>query len=316
MNGPLIQRCTALSALMLFTTGAANAATYSWTAIIIPSIAPLGSAFGINDYGQVAVSSADGTKVGIYRNGIFTPLPPPPAGYSKFGVFGINNSRTVVGGAHSPADPAHEQGYFLIGSKYHFFSRPGWANTEARAIGNSGLITGYNYTDDLSTYAGFVYNPATNTFTDATPPGSGAGFSVVQGINAAGHIAGDGRSADLGRYAFVWQQDTIVKSTSELLPFLARSQILGANSAARGINDAGIIVGFTNPGTPTGFVGDDKRGFQLLVPPGGDTASGGVACEGINNLNQVVCVVMDVNGNVVGNFIGTPDTNDQGENEQ
>jgi hypothetical protein len=173
------------------------------------------------------------------------------------------------------------------------------------------LITGYNYADDLSTYAGFIYNAATNTFIDATPPGSGTGFSAVQGMNASGRITGDGRSAEQGRYAFAWQQQTIVKGTSTLMPFLARSQIAGANSAARGINDAGVIAGFSNPGSPVGFVGNDARGFQLLVPPGGDAPGAGVACEGINNFNQVVCVVMDANGNPVGDFIGTPDASDQ-----
>ena len=312
MNASFIQRGAVLSALTLIVTvGSASAAEYTWTAILIPSIGPIGNAFGINDKGQVAVNSADGSKAGIYRNGIFTPLPPTPAGYSKISVYGINNAGTIVGGAYPPTDPTHEQGFVLIGSKYTFFSRQGWSNTEARAIANSGLITGYNRTDDLSTSAGFVYNPATNTFTDATPPGSGAGFSTAQGMNAAGRISGDGRSADpnVGRYAFVWQQQTIVKGTDQLLPFLARSQIVGADSAARGINDAGLIVGFSNPGSPVGWVGNDARGFQLLVPPGGDAPGVGVACEGINNLNQVVCDVMDPNGNSVGDFIGTPNSN-------
>ena len=95
-------------------------------------------------------------------------------------------------------------------------------------------------------------------------------------------------------------------------PFLARSQIAGANSAARGINDAGLLVGFSNPGSPVGSVGNDARGFELLVPPGGDAPGAGVVCEGINNFNQVVCEVMDVNGNVVADFIGTPtDQNEQ-----
>ena len=115
----------------------------------------------------------------------------------------------------------------------------------------------------------------------------------------------------MGRYAFVWQQQTIIKGTGQLMPFLTRSQIAGASSAARGINDAGLIVGFSNPGSPVGWVGNDARGFQPLVPPGGDAPGADVACEGINNLNQVVCVVMDPNANTVGDFIGTPDANQQ-----
>jgi len=268
----------------------------------------MGAAFGPNDKGQVAVTSADGSKTGIYRRGIFTPLPAPPAGY-KVSAQGINDGGTIVGFAFSPSDPTHEQGFTLNGSKYTFFSRPGWDNTEPRAIANSGLITGYSATSsDLSTTAGFIYNADTNTFTDATPPGSGTGFSATQGMNANGRISGDGRSPELGRYAFVWQQGTLVRGARELPPFLARLKIADVNTAARGINDAGVIVGFTNSGV--GFVGSDSRGFQLLIPPGGDAPGASVACEGINNFRQVVCAVTDAAGNTR-NFIGTPDANDQ-----
>jgi hypothetical protein len=308
MNASFIQRVSITSALtLIFTIGSANAAEYSWKEILIPSIGPMGAAFGPNDKGQVAVSSADGSKTGIYRGGVFTPLPPPPAGYTVTAQ-GINDGGTIVGYAHSPADPTHEQGFILIGSKYTFFSRPGWDNTEPRAIANSGLITGYSFTSDGSTNAGFIYDAGTSTFTDATPPGSGTGFSTTQGMNAEGRIAGDGRSSELGRYAFVWQQGTLVVDGRELAPFLSRLKIAGANSAARGINNAGVIVGFTSSGV--GFVGSDSRGFQLLVPPGGDAPGAIVACEGINNFGQVACTVTDAANNNR-NFIGTPDANYQ-----
>jgi hypothetical protein len=308
MNASFVQRAS-LSALMLISgIGAANAADYTWSEILVPSIGANLSAFGLNDKGQVAVTSADGSKTGIYRAGIFTPLPPPPAGYTVTAV-GINNGGTITGYAFSPADPTHQQGFVLTGSKYTFFSRPGWDNTEARAIANSGLITGYSFTSDSSVNAGFIYNPGTNTFTDATPPGSGTqGFSTTQGMNADGRISGDGRSDDLGRYGFVWQQGDVVKGGRVLGSFISRVTIGNSNTAARGINDAGLIVGFANTGF--GFVGSDSRGYQLLVPPGGDASGANTACEGINNSNQVLCGVTDAAGNVH-QFIGTPGTNDQ-----
>jgi len=84
MNASFIQRGAVLSALTLIVTvGSASAAEYTWTAILIPSIGPIGNAFGINDKGQVAVNSADGSKAGIYRNGIFTPLPRPRLAIQK-----------------------------------------------------------------------------------------------------------------------------------------------------------------------------------------------------------------------------------------
>lgn len=311
MNTRAIQRLSITSALSLtLTMGAANAAAYSWTEILIPTIGPL-TAFSINDLGQVTVTNAAGSKTGIYRNGIFTPLPASPPGYSKVTAVAINNSGAIVGDANPPSDPAHQQGFILVGSKYVFFSRPGWDNTAARAIAQSGLVTGYSYDDALTTFAGFVYDPATGAFTDATPPGSGTGFSATQGMNADGRISGDGRLAGLGRYAFIWQQGTLVNGTRQLAPFLARFTIGDGGTAARGINDAGFIVGFTaSGGSSVGFVGSDSRGFQLLIPPSGDAQGANVACESINNLRQVVCGVTDAAGNSRA-FIGAADENDQ-----
>ena len=312
MNASFIHRVSITSALTLvFTVSAANATAYSWTEILIPSLGPLGYAAGPNNMGQVTVTSADGSKGGIYRNGVFTPLPPAPAGYIV-SPRGINDRGTIVGAAYLHSDPTHEQGFILSGSKYTFFSQPGWDTTEARAIANSGLITGYSGTADLTTTAGFIYNPRTKSFTNATPPGSGAGFSVTQGMNADGRISGDGRSTELGRYAFVWQQGTLGSGARVFAPFLARFTIADGGTAARGINDAGVIVGFTGrpDGEAVGVVGSDSHGFQLLVPPGGDAPGAIVVCEGINNLRQVVCLVTDAAGNNR-DFIGIPDENDQ-----
>ncbi|HVP33484.1 MAG TPA: hypothetical protein VMT09_07515 [Steroidobacteraceae bacterium] len=311
MNASFIRRAgTAGALLLILAIGAVSpAAAYTWSEILIPSIGPLGLSAGINDRGQVAVNNADNSKSGIYQHGTFTPLPAPPAGYSTVSAIGINNSGVITGGAFPPSDPTHEQGYVLVGSHYTFFSRPGWSNTEGRAIGPSGLVTGYNYDDAFTTCAGFVYNPASGVFTDATAPGSTGCFSTAQGINASGRITGDGRQPDgTGRYGFIWQQGTLVPGGHTLAPFLAQIRVAGANTAARGINDAGVIVGFTNAGF--GFVGSDSRGFEVLIPPGGDASGVTVACGGINNFRQVVCQVTDSAGNTRG-FIGTP-----GENEQ
>lgn len=314
MSDSFIQRVSLTSALtLIFTIGSANAATYSWTEIVIPSIGPLGLAIGINDNDQVAVTNLDGSKTGIYRHGIFTPLPPPPAGYTV-AAFGINNGGTIVGTAFSPLNPTHQQGFLLIGSTYAFFSRADWDNTWPRAIANSGLITGFNYNGlgnipnlDFSTTAGFIYDPNTHTFTDATPPGSGSGFSTTQGMNADGRISGDGRLPGLGRYAFIWQQGTLVKGARQLAPFLARFTIADGGTAARGINDAGVIVGFTGSGgSAVGFVGSASGGFQLLIPPGGDAAGAVAICGGINNFRHVVCEVTDAAGNNRA-FVGSPD---------
>src|SRR5262245_17403878 len=307
MNESRIQRFGIASAfavgLMLGATahGAEAPAPYSWTEIVVPEIGPLGSAQGLNDLEQVIVSNVAGDQSGVYRDGVFTPLPAPPAG-CRVVAFTINNAGVIVGHACPASDPDHGRGFTLNGSQYTFFARSGWQNTAARGIASSGLVTGYSYDDAQTEFGGFVFNPATRIFTDATPPGSGFAFSVTQGMNAHGVISGDGRSTELGRYGFVWRQEPNGRSP----PFLVRFTIAGGGTATRGINDAGVTVGFTNTqgGTSAGFVGDDIHGFRLLVPPGGDASSQNI-CEGINNARQVVCDVTDTLGNTRA-FIGSP----------
>lgn len=222
MNASLVQRAGIAglaAALCLLTGSAANAgaaAPYVWTEIVLPS-SSVANAFGPNDRGQVAVTAVDGTS-GIYRNGTFTQLPAPPAGY-QVSATGINNAGVIVGVASTTTD-THEQGFILVSGVYTFFSRPGWGNTEPRAIGNSGLVTGYSFQDTGET-AGFVYDPATGVFTDVTPRLST--FTIAQGINKFGRISGNGREAVLGRFGFIWQQGTFTNGRVSCCPSLIGS---------------------------------------------------------------------------------------------
>ena len=132
MNVSFIQHVSIRSALTLvFLSGSANAATYSWTEILIPSIGPPQPAFGINDKGQVAVTNAAGTVTGIYSHGIFARLPAPPAGYNSLAAFGINNAGVVTGKALSAACVNCEVGFILTGTTYKFFAQQGFARSTA-----------------------------------------------------------------------------------------------------------------------------------------------------------------------------------------
>jgi hypothetical protein len=97
----------------------AGAQDYQWTEIVIPG--GVLQSWGLNDRGQVALTATDGTS-GIYENGTFTPLPPPPQGLQVVAT-GINNSGVITGSAFS--ETGTEQGFILRGSTYTFFSRPG-----------------------------------------------------------------------------------------------------------------------------------------------------------------------------------------------
>jgi hypothetical protein len=220
---------------------------------------------------------------------------------------GINDAGVIVGGATDAL--SHEQGFILNHGVYKFFSRPGWPNTEARAIGDSGLVTGWSFQDGYFPNAGFLYDPATNTFTDVTPLGSD--YTIVQGINKFNRVSGHGRTGS-ERYAFISQPGSNV-GTRTLVPFLDRIVVAAGPSSARGINDAGVITGFTvnSVGQQVGFVGNASHGYHLLVPPGGDAAGVMTFCQGINNARQVVCTVADdVTGNTLGAFIGSPREDD------
>jgi len=278
------------------------AAAYVWTEIVVPG-ATVVQAFGLNDKGQTAVTTTDGTS-GIYQNGTFTPLPAPPPGY-QVAAIGINNSGVITGSATTTTNP-NEPGFVLVGSVYTFFSRPGFDTTLPRHIANSGLITGESYgSPTIPASTGFIYDPATNTFTDATPPGSTA--TITQGMNKFGRITGDGVEPGIGRYGFVWQQESVTKGNRELLPFLDRIKI-DVITTTRGINDSGVVVGRITDATGRtfGFVGSAARGYQRLVAPGGAMSGNSTFCQGINNFAQVVCSVTDSAINPLGSFIGTP----------
>ncbi|MFL5312370.1 MAG: hypothetical protein ACJ79H_18200 [Myxococcales bacterium] len=281
------------------------AVTYVFTPVVVPG-ETIQQVFGLNDRGQTMVTTDKSS--GTFRHGKLTPLPAPPSGF-EVGGLGINNAGVITGIAVQTGGDSSEQGFVLRGSTYTFFSRPGFANTEPRAISNSGLVTGISANSDFSQLAGFIYDPEANTFTDATPAGSTS--VIVQGMNAAGRICGDARQPGLGRYAFVWQQGTLQNRDERLASFFERVTIDGTATAARGINDAGVLSGFTHFGT-AGFVGNASRGYRLLFPPGATQDGASTVCEGINNFDQVVCVVTDADGATHG-FIGSPRDDDESE---
>jgi hypothetical protein len=296
----------ALSLLALVSTSAMAAAAYVWTEIVVPNAMVL-SGFGPNNLGQVAITNSDGTT-GIYRLGSIRPLPAPPAGYKVVAAGGINDTGVIVGSATTTADPSHDQAFILANGQYRFFSRSGWQNTDARGIGPSGLVVGISSQDDFAisgAIAGFVYDPSTGNFTDVTPVGSF--YTIVQGINKFGRISGSGQDDSLGRYAFIWQLSTLTRDDRKLVPFLDRIRIADGFANARGINDEGVITGWGHSnGQTVGFVGSSSRGYELVVPPGGDAAGASSFCQGINNARQVACVVQDPAGNSR-DFVGSPE---------
>jgi MYXO-CTERM domain-containing protein len=278
----------AASAAVLLSFAAAHA-TYVFTTVDAPG-STNSQVFGINDTGQVVV--ADDGIGEIYQAGTFSPLPALP-GY-QISPLAINNAGTIVGGATDSANVEH--GFVYSGGSYNLFDMPGSNQTEARAINQNGFsVVGY-YTDSVTGNSyGFGYNPATTVSTIINPPGSV--FTIAQGVNTANQIVGSGNNGT-GDYGFL-VQDGIFNTF----------QINGGITAARGINDTGLITGWTcqvagGCGTSgmQAFVGTSS-GYQLLSAPGAVSTYG----EAINNLGQVAGSYTDALGNSHG-FIATPAT--------
>ena len=116
-------RCLVVGALPLLLSRLAGAQDYQWREIVIPG-ATVETVWGLNDNGQVVLSTTDGMS-GIYENSTFTPLP-PLEGFQVGGI-GINNDGVITGNANDLA--GIQQGFILRGSTYTLFSRPCRDNT-------------------------------------------------------------------------------------------------------------------------------------------------------------------------------------------
>jgi len=279
---------TLLTAFALAVAAPASA-TYVFNTINYP-----GSTFtdvrGINNSGHVVgYTSTDGVTnfSFLYAAGGFSPLPASPLQPS---ALGINDSDVVVGGTNTTP----EQGFIYSGGSYTFFSRPGWTNTEARAVSGSGLVVGWSYeTDGMGgtvSSSGFIYNPATSTYTDI--PIAGSPFVIAQGINNAGQVVGSAQFIGSPQQGWLRQPGGAI----------AFFQVDAESTHARGINDVGLITGFVSGAVNSAFVGTSS-GFELLDVPGATTTIG----ESINNAGQVVGLWWNAS-TISQGFLATPAT--------
>jgi probable HAF family extracellular repeat protein len=294
--------------VLLAASSAAARAEYVFTLFEVP-----GAAFtdvrGINNSGQV-VGYASGTSDNyafIYSGGSFI-KPTGPAGYSGFSFSGINDSGVAVGSANVLATgPSPVAGLIYSGGTMTTVSRAGWDQTWFRAVGSSGLVTGYSNMIGGAGVA-FTYSPTSGIFTDLTPRGAATNiFDIAQGINAAGQIVGSTRLTGPGTYpttsGFLFNPAT---GTYDLF------QVGGLPTRARGINDTGLITGFADELSATGdylrskaYVANSS-GYEWLAPTsiGGRTVTN-IYGQGINNLGQVVGLFNDDLGNTFG-FMAAP----------
>src|SRR6266853_5892487 len=215
-------------------------------------------------------------------NYVRLPLPPGFDGITTFAQpISINDAGVMTG---STFETTGIRSFTLKDGVFTFFSIPGWAEANARTIGNptaahtQGLVVGFvddGVFDTLQSFAGFVYDPATAA--SATINTVDSFLTFMHGQNALGQIVGnifaDGSSLAFGRWGLLFTPTTGVD------PMLGGTidyfRVNGMRTSARGINYNGLIAAAVQDatGSTQTYVGTSGS-FQLVSVPG----STGPAC--------------------------------------
>ena len=265
--------------------------------------------FGINDSGDAAGTAFDPDNISFTyssMDGTITDLA-PASGFATTTALSINDAGVIVG-AVTEFDLVTQRAFIRDKQgNYTVFSHPdAVSQTTARGINNKGLVTG-TYNTAGGTLAGFVYDSKTGVFTELVP----SLLTIAHGINSKGTVAGDARFANdpcggpVGGQRYGW----IRNKDGSVVLFLVNGQ----RTTARGINDAGTVVGnvvdpFTGqsygyaikaPEVSCAQVSVDAA--DLLQFPGSDVTFP----EGITNAGDIIGVYFDNFGNTRG-FLATP----------
>jgi hypothetical protein len=195
----------------------------------------------INNAGQVVGEYSQPTQVNgfLYSSGTYTDVVVPTTnGYTV--AYGMNNSGDIVG---TFTDGVGQHGFLYNGSTYQTLDAPGASFTLAIGINDGGEVSlEWGGTDGH-------YQSATlrgTKYTTLNVPGDIQ--SEAGAINVHGEIVYAGQDAGGAWHGYLYKHGTFTQF-----------DIAGANLIRpRGINSAGEMVGWYNPGTstlPLGFKG-------------------------------------------------------------
>ncbi|MBA3483038.1 MAG: HAF repeat-containing protein [Pirellulales bacterium] len=246
-----------------------------------------GTAFGINDSGQVTGRSGSGhafrydgtmndlgTLGGTTSEGRGINDSGQVAGYSRttgdaaFHAFlhdstmhdlgtlggihsialGINNSGQVTGDSNTTGGEIHA---FLYDGTMNDLGTLGGGQSGGVGINNSGQVTGYSSTTGDAAFHAFLYD---GTLHDLGTLGGTNSYG--NGINANGHVVGDSQLTTGGRHAFLYTSGSGMVDLNTLIDPLSGWEL----SVANAINDAGQITGW-------GQVGGEDHAFLLTPVP-------------------------------------------------
>jgi probable HAF family extracellular repeat protein len=197
-----------------------------------------GSAFGINDLGQVVGYSQStlGIRAFMWQSGTLTDLGVLPGGNDSVAV-GINNSGQVVG--RSSSSDGDRAVFWEAGTIASLGILPGASGrSEATAINDAGQITGWS---DTATGASHAFLFQSGNMTDlGTFPNGFTNQSVGADINKFGVVTGF--AASDAYHSVYWQGGVMTQIT---IP-----HAFGAGDQATAINDEGVIAGITDLSLP------------------------------------------------------------------
>lgn len=219
-------------------------------------------AWGLNDGGQVVghITLSEGAMGFIYGESGVTNLG-TLGGTNSYG-FGINNSNAVVGSSLTSSQNMNaflwENGV-LTNLNEMLPSDSGWILQEARGINNAGWVVGWGLRNGVEQAYLFKAGEVTElgTLPDTTN-------SYALGINNLNQVVGGTDKNDGISQAFLWDGTSLVNLNS-LLPDNSGWDL----REARGINDAGQIVGW-------GLINGEEHAF-LLSPQMKNTETTGAS---------------------------------------
>lgn len=227
---------------------------------------------------------------GAATAGSYTLITPYSGAGASTGVLGINDAGFMTGSIYN-ADGSIDG--FIRSPTGVYSTFTAGAQTFGRNISNSNSIAGFA-TDSsgvVATDTTFV-RASDGVITDLTNPTTSAALhGFAQGQNASGAVVGDYYFSSGGhtyRHGFELSGSTFTD--------ISVGPSFTQRTMARGINDAGVIVGFTSAlGVTRGFV--DTAGVITFVIDPDPANSGTTVLQDINNAGLAVGGFVDAAGN-------------------
>jgi probable HAF family extracellular repeat protein len=271
--------------------------------------ATAGGAWAIDGDGDLAgMATVNGNRQAFYLpSGADTAMLVPPlnAASPSGWAYGVNDAGQVAG-ASTSTDTAGDMHAFVWTGNGGTVDLGGFAanvTSYAYAINSSGVVAGYSYRSD-GTYDAAAWSPSASgwTITDLNPL-----HNVCPGNSLAYAINGSGDAVGAGNFTAQYQSACLFEPNGTVvnLGTLGGTQAFtNPPDAARGINNAGVVVGnsMTTSGTAHAFVWDSQdqmRDLNKLLAP--DSSGTGWTLEyayGINDAGDIVGYGAAPNGKV------------------